>query len=193
MNGGLNLSIKRAKPNNAGPVIENSTSVVPKGTKQSNKKQTCQEARRQKPAATALETNQPNTKDKGLSSSTAEAVIPSTSTLKKTNDDSKDITRDTPAEKILERFQSRDLTSNEWNKLADQVLTRGVQKAAEDILKSTDREGDCNINAPQDFQMSPVTATLQCDEVNGPPRIRYQAGMGILISIQSSWSALTRV
>ena len=120
MNGGLNLSVKRVTPNNAGPVIVHSTSVVPKGTKQSNKKQTCQEARRQKAAATALETNQPNTKDKGLSSSTAEAVIP-----KKTNDDSKDITRDTSAEKILETFQSRDLTAIEWNKLEDQVLTRG--------------------------------------------------------------------
>ena len=33
MNGGFNFSIKRAKPSNAGPVVENSTSVVPKGTK----------------------------------------------------------------------------------------------------------------------------------------------------------------
>ena len=38
VNGGLNLSVKRAIPNNAGPVVENSTSSVPKGAKQSGKK-----------------------------------------------------------------------------------------------------------------------------------------------------------
>ena len=31
VNGGLNLSVKRAKPNNAGPVLENSKSSVSKG------------------------------------------------------------------------------------------------------------------------------------------------------------------
>ena len=151
VNGGLNLSVKRAKPSNAGPVVENSISVVPKGTKQSNKKQTCQESRRQKAAASALEANQSNTKDKSSMSSTAEAVIPSTSTPKKTNEDSKDITRNTPADKILKSFQSRDLTTIEWNKLADQVLTRGVLKAAEDFLKSSDRESEVNIYAPPGF------------------------------------------
>ena len=140
--------------------------MVPKGTKQSNKKQTCQEARRQKAAATAVETNQPNTKDKRLSLFTAEAIIPSTSTPKKTNDDSKDITRDTPAETILETFQSRDLTSTNWNKLADQVLARGVQKAAEDILKSTERENDFNINAPPGFsdELGDSDATVRRSE-----------------------------
>ena len=139
VNGGLNFSVKRVKPNKEGPVIENPTSVAPKGTNQSNKKQTCQEARRQKAAATALVTNQPKTKDEGLSSSTVEAVIPSSSTPKKTADDSKIITRDTPAENILETFQSRDLISTEWNKLADQGVTREVQKTAKVILKSTER------------------------------------------------------
>ena len=48
-------------------------------------------------------------------------------------DKSKEITRNTPAEKILEIFQSRDLITEDWNLLGDQVLTRGAQKAAENI------------------------------------------------------------
>ena len=59
-------------------------------------------------------------------SSPAKAYALSTSTLRKElKEKSKEITRNTPAEKILETFQSRDLITEGWNLLADQVLTRG--------------------------------------------------------------------
>ena len=124
--------------------METSKSSVLKGAKQSGKKQTCQESSRKKAATTA----QNNEKDKGSLASTADIFIPSTSTPEKSNEESKEIARNTPADKKLETFQSRDITTKEWNKLADQVLRRGVQKAAEDILKSTDREGEIDKNAP---------------------------------------------
>ena len=38
------------------------------------------------------------------------------------------------------------MTSDEWSKLADQVLTTGVQKAAENILNSPDFEAEQNKN-----------------------------------------------
>ena len=128
--------------------METSKSSVLKGAKQSGKKQTCQESSRKKAATTAHETAQNNEKDKGSLASNAEIFIPSTSTPEKSNEESKEIARNTPADKKLETFQSRNITTKEWNKLADQVLRRGVQKAAEDILKSTDREGEIDKNAP---------------------------------------------
>ena len=67
-----------------------------------------------------------------------------TTPRKKLNNNSKDIKRHTSADKILQTFQSRNLTTDQWNKLADQELTRGVQKYAEDILKSTDMGGEEN-------------------------------------------------
>ena len=53
-------------------------------------------------------------------------------------------------DKTLEIFQSRDLTTNEWNKLFDQALTR-LQKSAEDILKSTYMGREENKNIPPGF------------------------------------------
>ena len=57
----------------------------------------------------------------------------------------------TSAEKILETFHSRDLIPEDWNLLADQVLTRGVQRAAENVLKTMDTSGDEDNNAAQGF------------------------------------------
>ena len=70
-------------------------------------------------------------------------------------DKSKEITRNTSAEKILETFQSRDLVTEDWNLLPDQVLTRGVQKAAETILKNVETSGDQGNNAPPCFSDEP--------------------------------------
>ena len=149
-------------------------------------------ARRQKSAATAHEAEHCNAKDKESLSSTAEAFSPSTSTPKKTNEESKVITRNTPADKILETFQSRDLNTNKWNKLADQVLARWVQRAAEDILKSTDRESEFSKNAPPGFldESGDSDATVRRSERTtknkGPSRygLRYKHSVKLVSSNQ---------
>ena len=51
----------------------------------------------------------------------------------------------------METFQSRDLVTEDWNLLADQVLTSGVQKEAETILKNADMSDDEGSNAPPGF------------------------------------------
>ena len=66
----------------------------------------------------------------------------STSSQKDAAGSSKDITRHTSGERILETLQSSELTTNDWSKLADLVLTRGVQNSAEKILKSMDGVSD---------------------------------------------------
>ena len=48
----------------------------------------------------------------------------------------KRITRDTSPSSILNAFQNQDMGAEEWQSLADQVWTRGLQKTAEEIIKS---------------------------------------------------------
>ena len=125
------------------------------------KKQTCQEARRQKAATAANDSGPSNAQNTSTLSSPAKSYVPSTSTpRKKINDNSKKFTRHTSVDKILKSFQSRDLTTDDW-KLADQVLTRGVQKSAEDSLKSRDMGGEENKLFHQDSPMNQTTVTLQ--------------------------------
>ena len=48
----------------------------------------------------------------------------------------KRITRDTSPGSILNAFQKQDMEEEEWQSLADQVLTRGLQRTADEITKS---------------------------------------------------------
>ena len=50
----------------------------------------------------------------------------------------KRITRDTSPSSTPNAFQEQDLVPEEWKNLADQVLTRGLKKTAEEILNSKD-------------------------------------------------------
>ena len=77
--------------------------------------------------------------------------IPSTSTPRESSIAENEITRNTPDDKILKTFQSKDLTTKDWNKLADQVRKRGVQKAAEETLKSSNEEEEHNTLIPMGF------------------------------------------
>ena len=84
-------------------------------------------------------------------SSSSAVVPPSTSTPQKnTAIKPKEISRHTSPQTILDTFKSKDLTPADWNRMADQVLERGVQRAAEDILTSTDAtvDEDDYINPP---------------------------------------------
>ena len=126
VNGGINLTGKRAKPNNASPVLQNSKSN--KGTKQGAKRQPVQETKKKKAVDTAAEATMSRDNDLDILPAPVETGLPSTSTPRESSNEIKDITRHTPDDKILETFQSRDLTTKDWNKLADQVLTRGFRK-----------------------------------------------------------------
>ena len=48
----------------------------------------------------------------------------------------KRITRDTSPSSILNAFQKQDMGDEEWQSLADQVLTRGLQRTADKIIRS---------------------------------------------------------
>ena len=64
----------------------------------------------------------------------------------------KEISRNTSSETILDTFNSKDLTPADWNRMADQSLERGVQRAAADILNSKETTGeDEDSNNPPDF------------------------------------------
>ena len=131
----MNLAVKRAKPNNAGPLTK-LTKTEPIGGKK-DKKQANQGTRRNK-TANAAEGHQDDI-------ASAAVAPPKTSTPQKTTyTNSKEISRHTSPQSILDTFNSKDLTPADWNKMADQKLTRGIQRAAEEILtfKDAAEEGD---------------------------------------------------
>ena len=149
LNGGLSLSGKRAKPNNSGPVLQNAK--MDKGERLKAKKQTIQEPKQKKAGETAAETAKSREVGQDILTGQIDTGPPSTSTPRESSNEEKEITRHTPDDKILETFQSKDLTTKDWNKLADQVLKRGVQKAAEEILKSSNEEEEHNTLIPMGF------------------------------------------
>ena len=100
--------------------------------------------------ADAAEENQKNLQAPACLSSAA-MVPPSTSTPRNISvAKPKEISRHTSPETILNTFNSKDLTPEDWNRMADPVLERGVQRVAEDILKPKDdtRENDDSNNQP---------------------------------------------
>ena len=117
INGGINLTGKREKPKNAGPVFQNSNNSGNKGAKQSAKRQPVQETKKKKAVDRATEATMSRDNDLDILPALVEIGLPSTSTPRVSSNESKDITRHTPDDKILETFQSRDLTTKDWNKL----------------------------------------------------------------------------
>ena len=179
VNGCLNLATKRAKPNNAGPILGNVGGSETQSAGKKERKPTGQEARKQKAAVTARQKVQTEEE----SSSPEKAGRASTfSPRKELKDKSKEITRNSSAEKILETFQSRDLVPEDWNLLADQVLTRRVQKEAETILKNTVVSDDEQSNAPQVFQMNQMRLKYRLDVAADRQRTKAQFDSGILSS-----------
>ena len=135
--GGLNLAVRRAKPNLAGPFTKTSKTkggTGPKDPKSNNP--------HNKSAATAADEQEPQ-----ACSSNLEGVPKSTSTPRSSTANKKEISRNTSPETILDTFNSKDRSAADWNRLADQVLERGVQRTAADILQSEDNEEE-SINPP---------------------------------------------
>ena len=140
--GGLNLAVRRAKPNLGGPTTvgpktqeqvalkpigdtQNKNEGTAKSKGKSDKKKaaiTAEEVRLSKQSETMAPTDQPSSSG-GFANS-------------KAKQSKKRITRDTSPSSILNAFQKQDMATEEWQRLADQVLTRGLQKTAEQILNS---------------------------------------------------------
>ena len=147
--GGLNLAVKRAKPNMAGPFTKTSKSEgsTSEKTKPTNLQSKC--------AATAVE------EEPQACSSNSAGAPKSTSTPHISTKSRKEISRNTSPNTILDTFNSKDLTAADWNRLANQVLERGVQRTAADILHSKEivEEGEeCN-NPPGFSDESEVEET----------------------------------
>ena len=83
------------------------------------------------------------------------------------------------------------MTKDEWEKISDQVLTRGVQKTAEDILISRDSDQEAlesQMDTPPGFSDEPKKTNMilqsRLDVVAAKRRTRDPRGTMIPLSIQ---------
>ena len=130
--GGLNLGGKRNKPNRAGQLVQNPKSFQTKST--------TQEPRKSKAANAVLkESKKRDTDNTELTESSTSKKVPV----------SKRITRQTNEKEILATLQNKDMTPDEWVDITEQILTRGVQKEAEQIL--TQQAGPIDTCPPPGF------------------------------------------
>ena len=152
--GGLNLAVKRAKPNLAGPkpnTEENITNMPEKSGKEKKGRSKKQQGTNQ--AATAANSEQEKATSKP-ESDTVDNKIQSSSTPKaKQRPKLKDIDSHTPLEDIVDTFHNRNLAPSEWEKYADQLLKRGVQRVADELRENPQQssELDTNFEPPQGF------------------------------------------
>ena len=130
--GGLNLGGKTNKPNRAGPLVQNQKNCLSKST--------TQEPRKSKAAKTVAKESKKR--------DTGNAELTESSTSKKVTE-SKRITRQTNKKEILDTFQNKNMTPDEWDDLTEQVLNTGVQKEADQIL--TQQAGPINTCPPPGF------------------------------------------
>ena len=152
--GGLNLAVKRAKPNLAGPkpnTEENITNKPEKRGKEKKGRSKKQQGTNQ--AATAANSEQEKATSKP-ESDTVDTKIQSSSTPKaKQRPKLKGIDSHTPLEDIVDTFHNRNLAPSEWEKYADQLLKRGVQRVADELRENPQQssELDTNFEPPQGF------------------------------------------
>ena len=134
----------------AGPFTK--TSKINGGTSVKNSRPTNLQ---NKCAATAVE------EEPQACSSNSAGVPKSTSTTHSSTRSKKEISRNTSPETILVTFNSKELTAADWNRLADQVLERGVQRTAADILHSQENaeDGEESNNSPGFLDESEVEET----------------------------------
>ena len=134
--GGLNLAIKRAKPNLGGPKTvglktQEQVALNPVGESRDKTDQTLKNKgkEKKKAAVAAEEVTNPKHSD-------GDQADRAGSSRTKSEHSRKRITRDTSPSSILNAFQKQDMGDKEWQSLADQVLTRGLQRTADKIIKS---------------------------------------------------------
>ena len=135
--GRLNLAIKRAKPNLGGPKTEGpktqqQVALNPLGDSQDKRDRTLKSKGKdkKKAAVTAEEVTDP-----GHTETVEKSEQPGSSSAK-TGQSRKRITRDTSPSSILNAFQKQDMGDEEWQSLTDQVLTRGLRRTADELIRS---------------------------------------------------------
>ena len=153
--GGLNLAIKRAKPNLAGPksAEETNTNKPEKSGKEKKSRSKQQQGTNANQTATAVNSEQEQAISKP-DSVRADTKIQSSSTPKiKQRPKLKGIDAHTPLEDIVETFHNRNLAPSDWEKYADQLLKRGVQRVADKLRENPQKgsELDTNFEPPQGF------------------------------------------
>ena len=80
----------------------------------------------------------------------------------------------TPPEDIIDTFHNRNLASSEWEKYADHLLKRGVQRVADEIRENPQQisEKNTHSNHHKDSRMSRVPTSRVSDEVPGKRKTR---------------------
>ena len=150
--GGLNLAIKRAKPNLAGPSSPADESDKKRTDKKAKEKRTKSKQNNltgQTVIATDQGPEQSTSKLGTLGQNTQTSSTPKTKQRTKL----KCIDSQTSLEDILDTFQNRNLAPAEWEKYADQFLKSGVQRVADDIRRNSQpfSERDAAFESPQGF------------------------------------------
>ena len=152
--GGLNLAVKRAKPNLAGPKLNTEENITNKPEKSGKKKKgRSKKQQGTNQAAAAANSEQEKTTSKP-EPDTVDTKIQSSSTPKaKQRPKLKGIDSHTPLEDIVDTFHNRNLAPSEWEKYADQLLKRGVQRVADELRENPQQssELDTNFEPPQGF------------------------------------------
>ena len=150
--GGLNLAVKRAKPNLAGPkstIEENNTNKPEKSGKEKKGRNKQQQGTSETATAANLEQEQSTSKPERVDTKTQSSSTPKAKQRPKL----KCIDSHTPLEDIVDTFHNRNLAPSEWEKYADQLLKRGVQRVADEIRGNPQQssEMDTNFEPPQGF------------------------------------------
>ena len=133
--GGLNLAIKRAKPNLAGPsstTEESDKQKTEKKVKEKKNQSKQQQGTSKTATATDPEQEQSTSKSGKLDHKTQSSSTPKSKQRPKL----KCIDTQTPPEDIIETFHNRNLAPSEWERYADQLLKRGVQRVADEIREN---------------------------------------------------------
>ena len=149
--GGLNLAIKRAKPNLAGPksTIEvNDTKKSEKNGKEKKNQNKQQQGTSQTATAVDPEQEQSTSRPEKVDTKNQSSSTPKPKQQAKL----KCIDSHTPLEGIVDTFHNRNLAPSEWEN-ADQFLKRGVQRVADKIRGNPLQisEKDTTFAPPQGF------------------------------------------
>ena len=150
--GGLNIAIKRAKPNLARPssiAEESDKKKTEKKAKEKKNQNNQQNGTGQTATAVDPEQEQSTSKSGKLGHKTQTISTPKS----KQRRNMKCIDSQTSPEDILDTFQNRHLAPSDWEKFADQLLKRGVQRVADDIRGNPQQisEKDTIFEPPQGF------------------------------------------
>ena len=135
--GGLNLAIKRAKPNLAGPSLSAGQKLSDESARKKTDKKTKEKRTQSKQniltGQTAIATDQSQEQSTSNSGTLDHDTHASSTPKTKQKTKLKFIDSQTCPEDKLDTFQNQNLAPAEWENFADQLLKRGVQRVANDL------------------------------------------------------------